>query len=42
VIDIAAHGASPAPSIGARSEPDAVPVDFTTVVLGATAEAGAE
>ena len=28
VIDIAAHGASPAPSIGARSEPDAVPVDF--------------
>ncbi|WP_322938160.1 cation:proton antiporter [Nocardioides bizhenqiangii] len=38
VIDVAGYGASPAPSIGARSEPDPVPVDFAAVELGATAE----
>ena len=41
VIDVAAVAAVPAPTIGARSEPAAVPVDFAAVELGATAEAGA-
>lgn len=34
VVDVAAHGATPQPTIGARSEPAAVPVDFATVPLG--------
>jgi len=42
VIDIAAADAVPAASLRARSEPDAVPVDFATVDLGTTAQAGAE
>ncbi len=35
VIDVAAVGAEPLPTVGARSEPDAVPVDFAAVSLGA-------
>jgi len=42
VIDVAGVGAEPAPALGARSEPDAVPVDFAAVDLGLTAEVGAE
>ncbi len=42
VIDVAGLGADPAPTVGARSEPDAVPVDFAAVELGATAETAAE
>lgn len=42
VIDVAAHGATPQATIGARSEPDAVPVDFAAVPLGETAGVTAE
>jgi len=42
VIDVAGVGAEPAPALGVRSEPDAVPVDFAAVDLGVTAEVGAE
>lgn len=42
VIDVAAVGASPAPSVGAKSEPAAVPVDFATVELGARADVAAD
>jgi Kef-type K+ transport system membrane component KefB len=38
VIDIAAHGDAATATILARSEPDAAPVDFAVVELGATAE----
>jgi Kef-type K+ transport system membrane component KefB len=42
VVDVAAFGTTPTASISVRSEPDAVPVDFAAVALGATAEASAE
>lgn len=42
VIDVAPLGAEPAATLRARSEPDAVPVDFATVDLGQTADVGAE
>jgi hypothetical protein len=42
VIDVAAVGAEPAATLGVRSEPDAVPVDFAAVDLGTTADIGAE
>jgi Kef-type K+ transport system membrane component KefB len=38
VIDIAAYGDAATATILARSEPDAAPVDFAVVELGATAE----
>ena len=41
VIGVAGYGSSPAASIGARSEPDAVPVDFATIELGTSADLGA-
>lgn len=42
VIDVAAYGTTPTASISVRSEPDAVPVDFSAVALGATAEISSE
>ncbi len=38
VIDVAALGSDPAATVSARSEPDAVPVDFAAVGLGQSAE----